>query len=77
MTAAPNDSSLDRNTFLYIVALREQLSGNSLKLLTSFYQASLKFLSSFCGALIKSPPTAEGFLVYKWSYITENSFILH
>ena len=28
MTATPNDSSLERNTVLYIVALREQLSAS-------------------------------------------------
>ena len=49
MTAPPNNSSLDRNTVLYIVALREQLSGNSL----SFCKASVKFLSSFCEASVK------------------------
>ena len=33
MSAPVNDSSLDRNTILYTIALREQWSGNSLKLL--------------------------------------------
>ena len=33
MSAPVNDSSLDRNTILYTIALREQWSENSLKLL--------------------------------------------
>ena len=53
MTAPPNDSNLDRSTVAYIVALRKQLSGNTLKLLWSFCQASVKFLSNFCEVSVK------------------------
>ena len=51
MNAPANDSSLDRNKVLYIVALREQWSGNSPKL-----------LSSFCGAS-NTPATCSSTLV--------------
>ena len=56
----PFDSSLDRNTILFTIALRGQWSGNSLKLLWSFCEASVKLLSasvkllsSFCQASAK------------------------
>ena len=46
MAAPPvNDSSLDRNTIQYTIALREQWSGNSLKLLSSFCQASVAYFA--------------------------------
>ena len=46
MAAPVNDSSLDRNTILYTIALREQWSGNSLN------QASAKLLSYFCVQIV-------------------------
>ena len=53
MAAPAYDSSLDRDTVLYTIALREQWSGNSLKLLSSFCEVSVKLLSSFSKASLK------------------------